>query len=125
MCMTAAAPLLMHCSLLGIWIPAPILAMINDKREYRALFPHPELTFKSREEKRQEYVEIIKSKEAYKIVQETIRQYGASRLPLSPPQTPRTCGMLPKRDYEHEAKAWRESLQSWMNLCKGSKACNR
>ena len=99
--------------------------MINEKREYREVYPHPELTFNSRSEKRQEYVDMMKSKDSYKIVHEAIRRLGTARLPMSPPHTPRTCGMIPKRDYEHDAKAWRESLKSWMDLCgKGSAPCN-
>ena len=87
--------------------------MIAEHRDYRTFDPQPELTFMSRREKREEYVEIVKSKYTYIHVMARLRDMPKSTTPMSLPKTPRTCGMLSKRTFETEAKVWRDCLKMW------------
>ena len=87
--------------------------MIVASREYRAVEPTPELTWACRGEKRQEYVQMMKDKPQYQFVMSRLPLKRSSSDDSTHPRTPRTCGMLPKRIFEREAREWRLSLQSW------------
>ena len=87
--------------------------MIREDREYRCIEPQPALTFLCRSEKRSELIDILKSKPEYEFVMARLDAAARRSAGLSPPKTPRTCGLISKRTFEAEVRAWRRSIQVW------------